>query len=208
MFCASDILKPPMKSVNLVKNLNLITSILIVLLAIIILIQPNIPEIVFELGKNKYEGYVYNSESSINKLGSLSKELSDIPKDNRLVIPNIYVNAPIKEGEDLDILKYGMLRRPNTSNPILGGNTVIIGHRRQYTSGPLTLYNLDKIKVDDIVLVYWEGKEYEYKVFEIFEVDPDRVDIEDNTIDPILTLYTCTPLWTSERRLVVKAKLL
>jgi sortase A len=197
-----------MNSIDIVKKLNLLTSILILFFCVVILIQPHLPEIIFELGKNKYEGYVYNSESSIKKLGSISKELPSIPKDNRLVIPSIYVNAPINEGDNLDDLKYGMLRRPNTSTPIKGGNTVVIGHRRQYTSGPLTFYNLDKLKVNDILLVYWEGREYEYKVFEIFEVNPDRVDIEDNTIESILTLYTCTPLWTSERRLVVKAKLL
>jgi len=61
--------------------------------------------------------------------------------------------------------------------------------------------------MNNIVLVYWQGKEYVYRVYEITEVLPNQVEIEYSTKDSILTLYTCSPLWTSEKRLVIKAKL-
>ena len=44
----------------------------------------------------------------------------------------------------------------------------------------------------------------------ILWIDPetDQIEIENNTNESILTLYTCFPLWTSVKRLVVRAKLI
>lgn len=196
-----------MKTLALLRTLNIITSIIIAIIAIYIIIYPLIPEIVLKMSANKYEGYAYQSSKSSEILGGKAEELPQIPKDNRIVIPRIYVNAPIVEGQDESVLNLGMWHRPNSSTPDKGGNTVVAGHRTLYTSGPLTLYNLDKVKVDDIILVYWKGKEYVYKAYEITIVRPSNIEIEFNTKEPIITLFSCTPQWTSEERLVVKGKL-
>lgn len=192
---------------KLLKTLNIFISIVVAVLAVYIILLPFLPNIVFAMSTNKFEGYAYQSEKTIQVLGEKAKELPLVPKDNRLVIPRIYVNAVINEGEDTATLLRGVWRMPNTSTPDKGGNTVIGGHRYKYTNGPNTFFQLDKIANDDTVLVYWQGKEYVYKVYEIIEVSPAQVEIVNNTKDPIITLYTCTPLWTSERRLVVKAAL-
>ncbi len=196
-----------MKTLKLLKKLNLIFSIIIVVIAIYILIYPLIPEIAFRMSANKFQGYAYQSTKTIEVLQEEAKELPPIPEDNRLVIPKIYVNAPIVDGEDESVLDFGMWRIPNTSTPDKGGNTVIAGHRTLYTSGPDTLYNLDKIEINDLLLVYWQGKEYVYKVYDITEVSSESMEILDNTIDSRITLFSCTPKWTSEQRLVVKATL-
>ncbi|MFS8130521.1 MAG: sortase domain-bontaining protein [Candidatus Dojkabacteria bacterium] len=48
-----------------------------------------------------------------------------------------------------------------------------------------------------------------YEVYTTFEVTPDHIEIlNDSGIKHELTLYTCTPIYTSDRRLVVKAKLI
>jgi len=196
-----------MNTLTLLKKLNLIISIIIAVIALYILIYPLLPEIVFKMSANKFEGYAYQSTKSREVLDEKAKELPPIPLKNRLVIPKIYVNAPIVEGEDESALDLGMWRMPNTSTPEKGGNTVITGHRTLYTSGPYTLYNLDKIEIDDFLLVYWQGKEYVYKVYEITEVNSEDTKILTNTTDSIITLFSCTPKWTSEQRLVVKANL-
>ncbi|MFS8130826.1 MAG: sortase [Candidatus Dojkabacteria bacterium] len=159
------------------------------------------------MSTNQYYGFAYKSEETLKILGSRANNLPEIPKENTLVIPQIYVNAKINEGQEESTLMQGMWRRPNTSTPDKGGNTVITSHRYLHTVGSNTFFNLDKVEVNNIVLVYWQGKEYVYKVYEITDVNPTQVDIEYNTKDPILTLYTCDPLWTSEKRLVVKARL-
>ena len=41
----------------------------------------------------------------------------------------------------------------------------------------------------------------------MFVVDPTQIEIEAPTDDPILTLYTCTPVWTAAQRLIVRSKL-
>lgn len=191
---------------KILKTLNIVASIIIAILGAFILIRPFLPDIILKLNANEFQGYVYKSETSLKAIGQKASELEEIPEENVLVIPKIYVNAKINEGEDISTLNFGTWRRPETSTPDKGSNTVITAHRFLHTSGPNTFYHLDKLKIDDIILVYWEGKEYVYKIFNIFEVTERRVEIEDPTKEPILTLYTCTPLWTSENRLVVTAK--
>ena len=96
---------------------------------------------------------------------------------------------------------------PGTSNPEDGGNTVLAAHRFLYLSGGSTFYALDQAKPGDTFTLNWNGKKYVYTVF-LSEVVSDRaVNIKQNTADSIVTLFTCTPLWTSKDRLVVQAKL-
>lgn len=201
----SAILVLSMKLLKLLKFLNIIVSILIAIIALYILVRPLFPNIVFSIGKD--EGYTYQSEEAIKEIGDRAKDLPQIPKENRLVIPKIHVNALITEGANQSALMLGMWHRPDSSTPNKGGNTVITGHRFLYTKGPDTLYYLDRVEMNDKVIIYWEEKEYVYKVFQIIVVNPDQIEIENNTKASIITLYTCTPLWTSEKRLVVKAEL-
>ncbi len=131
-----------------------------------------------------------------------------VPEDNRLVIPKIGVDYEIVEGPDEKSLNRGIWRIPQTSTPDQGGNTVLTGHRFRYLSGPKTLYLLDQMKIGDIIIVYWRGKEYDYRVAERRIVNPDAVEILDNTPSPKLTVFTCTPLFSTKQRLVLFAELI
>lgn len=135
-------------------------------------------------------------------------KLNSLGQVNKVVIPSIGVNGVIYEGTTAATLNNGIWRRPNTSTPAKGGNTVLTAHRFLYDSGPITFYHLDKVKIGDKIYVLWNNQRYEYQINEITEVLPTQVEVEANTSDSILTLYTCTPLWTAEKRLVVRAKLL
>jgi sortase A len=64
------------------------------------------------------------------------------------------------------------------------------------------------VAVGDPIELIWDVKKYSYQVTTSSVVTSRAVSIEDNTTQPILTLYTCTPLWTSQNRLVVVAKLI
>ncbi|MCA9385717.1 class E sortase [Candidatus Dojkabacteria bacterium] len=125
-----------------------------------------------------------------------------------LIIPKIGVSGAVLEGTDASTLDQGFWHRPASSNPSEGGNTVITGHRFLYKDGPKTFYHLDKLEIGDEIRVLWEGIDYTYEVESIHEVHPRNIAVEDNTQEPILTLYTCTPLWTAENRLVIRAKLI
>jgi sortase A len=82
----------------------------------------------------------------------------------------------------------------------------LVGHRFTY-AGAAVFYNLDKVKSGDQIIVYWHGKAYEYKVFNISQVSPNKASVEAPTNESILTLYTCTPLLTAKDRLVIQAVL-
>lgn len=137
-------------------------------------------------------------------------ENKPLPAGNRMVIPSIGVDMPILEGPDQSTLdRGGIWRIPGTSDPIKGGNMVLSGHRWQYLPpSSLTLYLLDKVKNGEPVLVYWQGQEYDYVITRRDVVSPDRVDILANTPEPRLTIFTCTPVFSTKFRLVLYGTLI
>ncbi len=82
----------------------------------------------------------------------------------------------------------------------------MVAHRFSY-SDPATFYHLDKVKIGERFAVWWEQEEYIYEVFDISIVPPTSIEIEGPTDEAIVTLYTCTPVWTASDRLVIKARL-
>lgn len=184
------------------RRLNDLLSIVVVLVALYILILPVFPYVQLWLSglTDKTEGYVYQTNLTEQREGQ-----KPIPKENRLVLPGIHLDEEIHEGADHSTLQKGLWRRPHTSTPDKGGNTVIVGHRFTYND-PAVLFHLDKVKTGDTFPLYWEGKEYNYKVADIEVVSPLAVEIENQTKEPLLTIYTCTPVWTGTERLVIKAE--
>lgn len=180
---------------------------LISLILIFFLTLPLVPELQYRL-KTKSNNVNPNYPVSYSQEDS-RKYVTD---GNRLFISKIDVDSKILEGESEDVMNVeeGVWRDPLSTNPTSLGNMVIAGHRFQYLPpNTTTFYNLDKLENGDIIKVYWEGIEYIYVVSNIFEVDADEVWIKDQPKDSKqeITIYTCTPIYTSEKRLVVKAEL-
>lgn len=73
-------------------------------------------------------------------------------------------------------------------------------------SRTIIFYNLDKVKIGDYIIVYWDGKEYDYQISTEETVLPTEARIENPTDEPQLTLYTCTPVGINSHRLVKYAK--
>ena len=128
---------------------------------------------------------------------------------NTLQVAAMKVDSRIWEGKGVATLNKGLWRIPGSSTPDKGGNTVIAAHRWKWLpNSKKSFYDIDKVKVDDPITVQWAGKEYRYRVFKISVVTPDKVDILKNSDKPKLTLFTCTPLFSSKYRIVVEAELL
>lgn len=132
------------------------------------------------------------------------------PSDNRMVIPSIGVDMPVLEGPDERVLdRGGVWHIPKTSDPVAGGNMVVSGHRWKYLPpSNMTLYLLDKIKDGEPVIVYWQGKEYDYTITGREIVNPNQVSILQDTPEPKLTIFTCTPLFSTKQRLVLYGQLI
>lgn len=185
------------------RRFNNALSVIVVVLGLYICFAPFLPQIEYML-RDK------SPEASAPYAGILAKSIGSNatappPKENRIVIPSIQLNEPIVESSTIAAIKDGgTWRRPNTANPTMEGNTVIVGHRF-YGSNTATFYHLDKVAVGDTIAVYWGEKELLYEVSETKVVAPEEVSIEAPTADKRLTLYTCTPIWTAKQRLVVIA---
>lgn len=136
------------------------------------------------------------------------QEKTIIPKVNTLVIPQMGVNAQIYEAQSETVLSQGLWRMPMTSDNPTSGNMVITAHRYlRRPPNPNTFYLLDKLQVNDEFQLYWQGQRYNYQVKNIKIVEPEQLDILYNTPQAQLTLFSCTPLFTSEKRLVVIAEM-
>lgn len=129
----------------------------------------------------------------------------------RLRIPSIGVDMEVVDepgvGEQ-EAFERGAWLLPRTAIP--GGdpgNAVIAAHRYLYTEGPNTFFHLDKLSEGDEVFVDWRGETYTYIVQDSTVVPPTAVEILEQTDETILTLFTCTPVYTTKNRLVVTAKL-
>lgn len=182
-----------------VNNL-LLTAILVVNSYTILL--PLLPRILF-----------WNDQHNTSKIQKMEAaiarptKVSARPQDNRLIIPSMVFDEAVHEGKSPKTLRQGLWRRPLSSTPNQGGNTVLVGHRLTYTNPRGTLYNLDKVHTGDPIGLWWSGKLYRYKVIEVKVVGPNQTSVESQTNDNRLTIYTCTPLWLPKERLVVIARL-
>ncbi len=185
-------------------------AILGVLLGLGVILYPFIPALRYALLKPApilpYQTTVNDSGLSLSAFPKLPVvENKPLPKDNRLLIPSIGVDMPILEGPTQKVLDLGGIWHiPNTSDPTKGGNIVLSGHRWQYLPpSSTTLYLLDKVENGQPAIIYWQGQEYIYKITGREIVSPDRVDILQNTPEPKLTIFTCTPLFSTKQRLVL-----
>lgn len=136
-----------------------------------------------------------------------TKKEKQFPKTNQLVIPKIDVNIEIITGENESTLLKGAWHYADSAKPGETGNSVITAHRFQY--GPpnkRTFYLLDKLKIGDLIMVYWDQKEYDYVVSDVYEVEEDQTEILKKGKEEKLTLFTCTPLFSQDKRLVIEAK--
>jgi sortase A len=158
----------------------------------------------------KFEIKVFAANSIEESLGKdlvLERKLLEETHAN-LSIDSTNISGRISEGTTSHAMMEGFWHFPTSAFPGKKGNVVIIGHRFQYLPpAKNTFFNLDKVKIGDSVVIAQDEGSYTYIVTTIQVVEPNDISILQKTDDYRLTLITCTPLWTSEQRLVITAKL-
>jgi sortase A len=122
-------------------------------------------------------------------------------------------NVPIISSDTTEALDLGVIHLPGTSYPWSGTperNVYLAGHRLGWpgTGSHLVFYRLNELsKGDRITLRDRNGSRYDYMVIESFEVGPlDRWVTGRVRGRDLLTLQTCTPIPTFEKRLIVRAE--
>jgi len=120
--------------------------------------------------------------------------------------------APVFDSTSPMALAKGIAHLPDTSlpwSPIPNRNVYLAGHRMGFrgTWSRMLFYNLDELgKGDKVVLKDRRGRSYEYRVSETLVIDPtERWVTGQIRGKDMLTLQTCTPIPTFEKRLIVRA---
>jgi len=120
--------------------------------------------------------------------------------------------APVYDSASRWALANGVAHLPDTSlpwSPTPQRNVYLAGHRMGFrgTWSRMIFYNLGKLREGDkVMLKDRAGRTYEYRVSETFLTDPtDRWVTGQVRGRDMLTLQTCTPIPTFEKRLIVRA---
>jgi LPXTG-site transpeptidase (sortase) family protein len=134
--------------------------------------------------------------------------------DFMLRIDKLSINAPVVpdvDGADKDAyfasLQRGVAQMEGTAKPDEKGNVVIFGHSNFYENDPggfkQIFRNLDQLQKDDEILIRYKDNDYKYKVMSQQIVKPTDTWVISAKYD--LTLITCWPPGTIEKRLIVFA---
>lgn len=140
-----------------------------------------------------------------------------------IIIDKINIDAPIVLSKDASEevlqkdLERGVIHYPGQALPGQEGNSYIAGHSSNYSWSPGNFNSIfqdlnDVVQGDEITIVesLANGREvrHRYLVDLTQEVAADDSRIFENTSSALLTLTTCWPLGTADRRIMVKASLL
>ncbi|GDX63100.1 hypothetical protein LBMAG34_6340 [Candidatus Saccharibacteria bacterium] len=148
-------------------------------------------------------------------LSSIEQEkylaLVPVTNEKRVIIPKISVNSKIYEGDSSVLDKGTWHRFPDRGNPKVGGNFILAAHRYifsllpQRTSEKSVLYNIDKLDVGDKIYIDWQNERYEYVVDKKYKVKPNNTEVEAQSTQAKLTLYSCTKEGQADGREVIEA---
>lgn len=141
---------------------------------------------------------------------------TDVMNNNDIYIPSVNIKAPINwnvtfnDSEIQQGLQTGVVQLKGTALPGEVGNVFISGHssylpfaKGEYKQVFATLPNT---KLGDQIFIIRGGTLYTYKVENVFETKPSKIEVMRQSTDSILTLSTCVPIGTATRRFIVQAK--
>lgn len=122
-------------------------------------------------------------------------------------------DVPVLDSDGPWALNNGVGHVPETSLPwsqTPERNVYLVGHRLGWpgTGSHLVFYRLNELgDGDEILLRDRDGRRYEYRVIDIFAVDPSDTWVMGRVRDrDLLTLQTCTPIPAFDKRLIVRAE--
>jgi len=157
------------------------------------------------LASEKEEG-VFQDEPVV----LVSKEKQILSGLNKINIKKIGVDGEIVVTDDEDKgLENGFWMYPTSVDPGRVGNFILSGHRYKYLPPHnTTFYHLDKMQNGDEILIEWNNVMYKYVVREVKVVPDNERKVIKQTDNKTITLITCHPLFSSEKRLIVVGELL
>lgn len=174
-----------------------------------LLLLPYLPHLAFLFHRPTIDASPYKTAAATTREAGANPSAS--AQGNRLVLPQIGINAEIIEGKNIYVIgkNQGVWHETSNVNPTVPGNMVIAGHRFLYTaSNGGYFYNLPELKIGEKIYLRWNGGTYEYEIYNQRTVLPSQVDIRnpDPQVSYKLTMYTCYPLGSTSKRFVLEAR--
>jgi sortase family protein len=165
----------------------------------------------------------YTTPGNVDPQNIIVNPSSDAPvgPDPRLIIPKLNVDVPVIYGVNaadhnaqMKAMEKGAAHFAIAgANAVPGqvGNAVFSAHSSNDAFAPgdhkFVFAQNEKLVKDDIIYMHYQGKRYTYAVTKKEVVLPNEVSrIQIQTDKPILTLISCVPLGTAEKRLLVFAE--
>ena len=171
----------------------------------------------------KSPGASYQASASILQTSSAGQNQSAQTKnvsfqsENYIQIPKINVKAPLVfafgtgQKELNQALNQGVVVYPGSAQPGQEGELFITGHSSTYiwnkTSYGQIFSLLDKLEAGDIVSVFYQGQQYDYRLTSKEILSPAKTKVSE-TRSSSLALMTCWPPGTTLKRLVVRGELI
>lgn len=159
-------------------------TILVFSLINIFLIKINL---LYQTNKNKTVTIKTENVTADNENIVISEK--ENPKDNKqsiqwkIIIPNIKLEAEIKQGTSLDVLKNAVGHFENTS--LLNGNVGLAAHNNTFFK------DLKNLKIGDKIIYESEYGTKEYKIDTIEKINDTDWSYLQNTKENRITLITC-----------------
>lgn len=144
--------------------------------------------------------------------------LTKVSPEPKLIIPKLNVDVPLNFGVDLsdvmDAMNRGVVHyRISGASAYPGevGNFVVMGHSAGdiYSSNQYKFIfsGLERLEVGDIMYVHYNSIRYTYRMVGSEIIWPTEVGkLVIDTDKPMMTLVTCWPLGTSQKRLLISAE--
>lgn len=144
----------------------------------------------------------------------------DVGPEPKMIIPKINIDAPVVYGigpdhnSQMKAMENGIAHFSIPgANAVPGqvGNAVFAAHSSNdvFASGDykFVFAQNEKLAKGDIIYMNYEGKRYTYSITNTEVVMPNEVSkVQIQTDKPMLTLVSCVPLGTAEKRLLVYAE--
>lgn len=151
--------------------------------------------------------------------GGGSQIIKPVSTEYGVVIEKINANAkvipqvnPSDEKQYVKALAKGVAEAEGSTEPGKPGNIYLFSHS---VDAPWNIirynavfYLLRELEPGDRIIIFYQGRRFDYIVFDKTVVSPTDVSFLTNRYDkPVLTLQTCDPPGTLLNRLIVRAKL-
>lgn len=135
--------------------------------------------------------------------GQIGAHTSSGPAAINIQIPQVNLSLPVTEATVSDgtweISPNGASHWDSSANPGDSGNIVLYGHNKTNLFGPIRWLNLG----EEIILTAANGQKYRYTIISTQTVSPNQTEFIEPKTEEILTLYTCTGLFDSQRYVVI-----